>query len=316
MSKVSSLKNDILKPVTSNLKLSINYVKTLLYNHSTQYSMTLERKIITTIGTLLLITSCTTLETDKTTPSGYTSEQPTETRKEHTPFYALETIVHLPKARTGTRGEIPILAESEEIDYLPEGLPIFRKKSLTLIDEEYHVNIDLLQQQTFGTLEGTYVLTFYTFNDDSSDQSIPQIMYKIITDIEGNPLRANYQYFQQPTFNIEIDDNTKTKNIDVLPTSIIIHQNPFQSAYGTSPEDGIVTFTTIKDPALSEDSWIEEKFSPRDEKNPVSYNEAQKMLEREKQTLHITSESCKKVLTTAQQILEEEWTLEEYLARE
>ena len=241
--------------------------------------------------------------------------QTTDISSETIPFYALETEEKIPRATTGSRTEIPLNTltyfSSDTYDFINPLLPIVRKNSLTLKDKEYNVNIDILEDEKLKEMGGTYVLTFYKMNTPPTmEQPIPRTMYRMITDTQGKTLRANCQYFTRAAYNNNLEERIRPEETELVPTRIIIHQNPDHSLYGTQKDDGVVLFN-INEHASYQEEW----YTSKDEENPIPYTNAIKILQQERTRLHITQESCKRVLTTAQTILGNT-TLDEYLRRE
>ncbi len=290
-----------------------------------------------------ILFSCASLETERTTTEqAYILEQRTaetpearndqqQEAKKQKPFYALEEVIRIPEARTGSRAQVLIhntsggMSDQNEYPELSEritggpSLPIVKRESITLIDGEYNVNIDL-SPENFKERGGRYVVTFFTFDDQTvAGQEIPLTMYRILVDEEGNAILSNQQYLERETLSMAFKDRKRNEaDLALIPRRIIAHQRPFMTQYGDSTEDRVIEFTMVneeRENEASKVSWREETFGARDEKNPVPYITAKELLEREEKRLHITPESCRKALNMARLLLEEEWTLEEYLNR-
>ncbi|MBI4140048.1 hypothetical protein HY483_03750 [Candidatus Woesearchaeota archaeon] len=304
-------------------------------------------KIATGIIATTILVSCASQDTDRTTiEQAYAVEQQiTKTPEvinnqrpetlEQKPFYALEEAIRMPEARTGSRAQVLIHTKhtksgrtSEQYEYteLSERitggppLPIVRRESITLIDGEYNVNIDL-SPENFEERGGKYVITFFTFDDQTiAGQKIPRTMYRILVDEEGNAILSNQQYLEKETLIAEFEraGGRGIADLALIPRIIITHQQPFMTQYGDSPEDRVIEFTMVNEEQENESSkasWREETFRARDEENPIPYTTAREALEKEKKRLQITQESCKKVLNMARLLLGEDWTLEDYLIR-
>ncbi len=305
--------------------------------HSSRQKSGLETIVGVSAGILLAssFSSCKNFEAEQSiAPPQEVAQQsqlaePTPTT-EKIPFYAKipdEPLIGVERG-TGERGTGKLFCDSEEQS---EGKPFLTTKSLTLNDEAYGVNIDLVTDETFREVGVKYTVTF--FKRPSTPKEVPTTMLLYMTDCEGKPLRLNYRQCSVGeavnSINVFLGgavEKTSEGEPSFLVMSsqfrintIIVQQNPFSSLYGCNPEDKIAKLSYDGSGNLQQGDAVlgigKDTYSPESPEAPIPLAKARALILEEQEKLHVRPYSCKQALETAQQLLGNETTLDDYLNR-